>query len=98
MPQFMVEFELPYEMSEDFVSMIPQQRQKINEMMEQGKIFTYALSADRQKLWCVMRAQTELEVMAFIAEFPLIDFMRPTIHELMFNNTVAIRMPLFSLN
>jgi len=59
---------------------------------------SYALSMDRLRLWCVVKAQSELEALAVIAEFPLIDSMEPTITELMFNNVVSMRMPLFSLN
>jgi Muconolactone delta-isomerase len=98
MPQFMVEFQLAENRTEAFASLIPRQRQKVNELMEQGKIFTYTLAQDRSKLWCIVRAEDEFEVMSIVSEFPLIDFMNPTISELMFNNTVAIRMPLFSLN
>ncbi|GAB3322789.1 hypothetical protein GCM10027299_18480 [Larkinella ripae] len=98
MSQFMVEFDLPVEMTEEFTVKIPLQRLKVNELMENGKLLTYALSLDRQKLWCVVKAQTEFEVMEIVSEFPLIHFMDPTITELMFNNIVSLRMPLFSLN
>jgi muconolactone delta-isomerase len=99
MSQFMVEFILPDEMTEEFVAKIPRQRLKINELMEKGKITAYSLSADRTKLWCVLKADTEFDVMEIISEFPLIDFMRPTITELMFNNTAtAVKLPMFSLN
>lgn len=77
---------------------IPAQRLKVNEMMENGKILSYSLSADRQKLWCILKAESELEAMEAISEFPLIGYMYPTITELMFHNMVAARIPLFSLN
>ncbi|GAB3912507.1 hypothetical protein GCM10028803_55900 [Larkinella knui] len=98
MSQFMVEFDLPAEMTEDFTVKIPLQRLKVNELMENGKLLTYALSYDRQKLWCVVKARTEFEALEIISEFPLISYMDPTITELMFNNIVSLRMPLFSLN
>ncbi|RCR68132.1 muconolactone Delta-isomerase family protein [Larkinella punicea] len=98
MSQFMVEFDLPVDMTEEFTVKIPLQRLKVNELMESGKLLSYALSLDRQKLWCVVKAQTEFDVMAIISEFPLISYMDPTITELMFNNIVSLRMPLFSLN
>ncbi|MGV3559654.1 hypothetical protein [Larkinella arboricola] len=98
MSQFMVEFALPAEITEEFTVRIPLQRLKVNELMENGKLITYALSFDRQKLWCVVKAQTEFEVMEIVSEFPLINFMDPIITELMFNNIVSLRMPLFSLN
>ncbi len=98
MSQFMVEIELPVVMTEDFAKKIPAQRQKVNELMEQGSLVSYALTSDRTKLWCVVKAKSEIEVMTIVSEFPLIDYMSPTITELMFNNIVALRLPLFSLN
>ncbi len=94
----MVEFALPAEMNEEFVQKIPAQRLKVNELMESGKMLSYSLSADRQKLWCILKVDSELEVMEVIAQFPLIQYMDPTISELMFHNMVAARIPLFSLN
>ena len=98
MNQFMVEFDLPVEMNQEFMQKIPAQRQKVNELMETGKMLSYSLSADRQKVWCILRVESELEVMELIADFPLISYMKPTINELMFHNMVAARIPLFSLN
>lgn len=98
MSQFMVEFELPGEFSERFISKIPHQRMKINEFLEDGKLQSYALSMDRQRLWCVVNAESEIEVMQIIGEFPLIDYMKPYITELMFNNAVVLKVPAFSLN
>ena len=94
----MIEFELPSVMDEEFMQKIPAQRLKVNEMMENGKILSYSLSADRQKLWCILKAESELEAIEAISEFPLIGYMDPTITELMFHNMVAARIPLFSLN
>lgn len=98
MSQFMVEIELPVVMTEEFARKIPAQRQKVNELMELGCLVSYALTSDRTKLWCVIKAESEIEVMTIVSEFPLIDYMTPTISELMFNNMVALHLPLFSLN
>ena len=93
----MVEFVLE-EFTEAFLRKVPLQRQKINELMEEGKILSYALAGDRSKLWCVVKASDEFEVMGIVSDFPLIDYMTPHISELMFNNIVALRIPLMSLN
>lgn len=98
MSQYMVEFDLPAAMDEDFLNRIPAQRLKVEELMEKGALLSYSLSIDRQKLWGIFKADSELEVMEFISEFPLIEHMKPTITELMFHNMVAARIPLFSLN
>jgi muconolactone delta-isomerase len=98
MSQYMVEIMLPRVITEEFAEKVPAQRLKVNEMMEQGKLMSYALAGDRSKLWCIVKAETEFEVMSIVSEFPLIDYMDPVISELMFNNVVAVRLPLFSLN
>ncbi|RIV18228.1 hypothetical protein DYU11_28725 [Fibrisoma montanum] len=98
MSQYMVEFDLPATMDEGFANRIPAQRLKVEELMEKGIILSYSLSIDRQKLWCICKADSELEVMEAISEFPLINYLSPSITELMFHNMVAARIPLFSLN
>ncbi|ARK10241.1 muconolactone Delta-isomerase family protein [Fibrivirga algicola] len=97
MSQFMVEFSLA-NMDAAFMAKVPEQRAKINELMEQGHILSYSLAADRSKLWCIVNADSELDVLETIASFPLIDYMKPEISELMFNNVVSLRVPMFSLN
>jgi hypothetical protein len=98
MSQFMVEILLPSYMTEEFKEKIPAQRKKITELMENGHLMSCALSDDYAKLWCVVKAETEFDVMSVVSEFPLIDFMEPKISKLMFNNVVALRLPIFSLN
>ena len=98
MSQFMVEFELPNPFPEQLIIKIPSQRLVVNQLLEDGKIQSYALSIERDRLWCVVNAEDELDVMRIIGEFPLINYIRPTITELMFNNAVVMRVPSFSLN
>ncbi|GAB3037561.1 muconolactone Delta-isomerase family protein [Spirosoma pulveris] len=98
MSQYMVEFDLPTVLDEGFENRIPAQRLKVDELMEKGFLLSYSLSIDRHKLWCICKADSELEVIESISEFPLIKYMTPMITELMFHNMVAARIPLFSLN
>jgi Muconolactone delta-isomerase len=98
MSQFMVEFDLPVPFPEEFIVKIPQQRLAINTLLEAGKIHSYSLSMERNRLWCIVNAETEFEVMDIIHDFPLIDYMKYTINELMFHNSVMMRVPSFSLN
>jgi hypothetical protein len=99
MSHYMVEFEIPVEMPDSYIAKIPQQRLKVNELMEDGKIISYAVSMERGRLWCIVKADNEFEVMETVSEFPLIGYMpTPVISELLFHNLVAARIPLFSLN
>jgi len=95
---FMVEFELPEILTDDFMSLIPEQRYVINKMMADGKLKSYSLASDRSVLWAVFDADSEFEVLEMIAQMPLCDYMEPYISELMFHNTADETVLQFSLN
>ncbi len=94
---FMVEFELPETFTEEFMALIPRQRYVVNTMLAEGRLKSYSLSMDRSKLWVVLLAQSEFEVLEAIALMPLSDYMSPNISELMFHNSAEAVMH-FSLN
>jgi muconolactone delta-isomerase len=96
--QFLVEVELPENPDPIFFELIPQQRLQINKMMSEGKIVSYTLSQDRQKLWCIFNATSEADVIVMLSEFPLSNYMKSQIFPLMFHNSVLLSMPAFSKN
>jgi hypothetical protein len=98
MNHFIADIDLINPYSEDFVSLIPFQRQKIDTMMGEGVIVSYSLSLDRSKLWVTFIAASEEEVYNLIGSFPLIDFMEPTVYELAFHNSISNNFPVISLN
>ena len=97
MKQYMIEFELPEIMTEEFVDRIPAQRDTVNRMLARGIIKSYSLAADRSALWVIMVAEDEFQVQERIAEFPLAEYMVPFISELMFHNSEEHVLQ-FSLN
>lgn len=94
---YMIEIELPDEMNEEFMALIPQQRYVINQMLAEGAVKSYSLSMDRSRLWVIVSAASEFEVLELIESFPLKDFMTPHLSELMFHNSADMLMQ-FSLN
>ncbi|CAN5675534.1 hypothetical protein BH11BAC1_BH11BAC1_10140 [soil metagenome] len=96
--QFMVEFKLPEILTEEFIDLIPEQRAKINSLMDAGVIMCYTLNMERNKLWTVIVAKSDLAVMDILAQFPLIGFMKPSISELTFHHQSSLVMPSISLN
>ena len=68
---YMIEFELPEVLNPKFLSKIPQQRSKIDELMDLGKVRSYSLSEDRSRLWMVVVAETEDDVNEILDEMPL---------------------------
>ena len=94
---FMVEFDLPETLTEEFLALIPKQRYVINSMLVDGSVKSYSLAIDRSKLWAIMLGESEFEVMENITQMPLSNFMTPHISELMFHNAPDAVMQ-FSLN
>ena len=98
MNHFIAEIDLINPYSEDFVSLIPFQREKIDAMMGEGVIVAYSLSLDRKKLWVTFIAESESDVYELISTFPLIEYMEPTVYELAFHNSISNNFPVISLN
>lgn len=96
--QFMVDFTLPEMLTEEFMGLIPLQRAKVNRLFREGKLINYALSLENSKMWAVLNANSELEVMEIIAEMPLTKFMKVKVSMLTFYNSLSEEMPVFSLN
>ena len=95
---FMVDFTLPPVLDDAFVSTIPNQRVAVNKLFAAGKLVNYALAFENSKLWAVFIANSEMEVMDFIADLPLTEFMDARISVLNFYNAVFPQMPAFSVN
>ncbi len=98
MNQYLVEFELPATFDQHFVALIPEQRAQVNSLMRSGRLTNYALALDRSKLWVFFVAGSEREVNEIISTFPLIDYMKPSIHQLMFHENIGFQFPVMSLN
>lgn len=94
----MVSIQLPKEPTHEFFSLIPRQRAKVDELMDEGKILHYSLSLDRSQLWVTIVARTETVAMDILASFPMIHFMKPEISELAFYNSVSTELPKLIMN
>ncbi|MEL6122396.1 MAG: hypothetical protein AAFQ02_07015 [Bacteroidota bacterium] len=94
--QYMVEFDVP-PLSDDLLDLIPDQRDVVDDMFASGKLLSYSLTEDRRKLWAVMLAQSESELIMLIDMLPMTGYMDYNYHELMFHNTVHL-IPSMSLN
>jgi len=96
--EYMVAFDLPRELDREFVSLIPSQRVVINKLMKEGVVTSYALSLENSKLWVIMIAETELEVVQIISGFPIINKVEFNISKLAFHNNANRLVPNFSEN
>lgn len=96
--KFMVGFDLPTPLSEEFISLIPVQRTYVNELFYGRKLSSYSLSLDRSKIWATFEVPTEGDVEDIIDTLPLSQWMEYTIYELAFHDQVYTGLPQPSLN
>lgn len=96
--QYMVDFTMPQELPEEFVSRIPHQRAAVNRLLNEGKILNYALSLENSKLWAVFSVRSESELMQLIQTLPLTRYMKVHVNELTFYNAAHPFTPAFSVN
>jgi len=82
---WMVELSLPVPINQEFASLIPDQRMTVGKLMGAGKILSYTLTADRTRLWTVILAPSEGDVVKILDSFPIISWTRYTVHELFFH-------------
>lgn len=98
MNQFMVDIELPQVISADFIALVPQQRKHVEMLMEDGRVLAYTLALDRSHAWMIVIAASSTMVMDILADFPLIAYMKPDIHELAFYDSIPVGLPKMLLN
>jgi len=98
MNEYLIEIKLPEVFTENFISLIPHQRDMVNKMMLNGIITSYALSLDSRKLWVTMMAKSKKSVSEKIREFPIFVYINFKINELTFHNNVKLGLPQISLN
>jgi len=95
----MVVFTLPPKPFNDlFVSLIPEQRRVVNDLLQEGKILSYSLSLENSKLWAVFSVHSETELLELITSLPLTDFLLVHINELTFFQSANPFASTFSVN
>jgi muconolactone delta-isomerase len=95
--QFMADFTLPDEPTEEFFDLLPYQDTVVQKYISEGKLINYALSLENAKLWAIFNASSEMEVLEMITRFPLARFMQVEISLLNVCNFSEMA-PGFSLN
>ena len=96
--RFMVDFTLPTELTEEFFDLVPYQRVVVNRYFGEGKLLNHTLSIENAKLWAIFSAESEMEVMEMIIDFPLTKFMEVQISMLDLCELPTGATPEFSLN
>ncbi|MBP7809696.1 MAG: hypothetical protein KA163_10415 [Bacteroidia bacterium] len=95
---FLVHLILPEFFTTKFMSLIPKQRSRINELMEKKVIRSYSLDMERQNVWAFIDAKNEEEVMEILQSFPIIKEVKLHIHELAFYDSAPVGLPELIMN
>lgn len=93
----MVEFTIPEPLTDELLDLIPDQQEVVDQLFASGKLLSYSLSLDRTKLWALMLADSESELLGIIDSLPMTAMMDYDYSELMFHNSVHL-IPAMSLN
>lgn len=91
--QFMVDFTLPQELTQEFLTLIPHQHRKITMLFGAKKLLSYGLSLENRKMWAVLKAPTTQEVTEIARSLPLSPFMEIKISKLTFYDMVGQSKP-----
>ncbi len=94
----MVEAELPYYKDEEFINLIPRQRQMIGRLLQAGVIATFSLNLDRTKMWMVIFAENEDGALQILEKFPMYRFMTIELHGLSVTDRAPAAAPPLVMN
>ena len=98
MSKYMIELDLPSPLTVEFFTLIPAQHYAVERLMTAGIIVSYTLSADQSKLWTIITAESEADLIQLLETLPLTRFMKSRSYPLAFHNIGAFRMPQRILN
>lgn len=95
---FQIHITLPDVFSRRFAALIPQQRERVNQLMEERVILNYALDMERSQIWVTMQAKDQEAIMDILATFPIIKDVKVNIFELAFFDTAPMGLPELNMN
>jgi muconolactone delta-isomerase len=95
--QYMVVFYLPEVLTEEMIHCIPRQQRTVQRLMEQAKLQSYTLAANKLYLWVVFTCDTESELEQLIKKLPMSKYFEYQYFDVMFS-TQANLHPTFSVN
>ncbi len=95
---FQIHITLPDVFTRRFAALIPQQRERVNQLLEKNVILNYALDMERSNLWVTIQAKDQEEVMDILATFPIIKDVKVDIFELAFFDSAPKGLPELIMN
>ena len=87
-----------FEMDEEFMSLVPQHRVYINNLIDKGVIDYYSVSMETQRCWMIINAASKKEVEEYLLKTPLHKYWTTEIDELFVYDSQTYRLPALQLN
>jgi hypothetical protein len=91
MPSYQVTIQ--FEMSDEFMQLVPPHRVYINSLINKSIIEHYAVSMEVQKVWITMNAKNKKEIEKLLQKSPLYKFWELEINELFVLDGQQYRLP-----
>ena len=87
-----------FEMSEEFMALVPTHRNYINSLIEEEIIDQYVVSMESQQVWITVTAETKKAVDRILSKSPLYKYWTYEINELIMYDGQHYRLPSVKLN
>jgi hypothetical protein len=84
---------IQFEMTEDFMDLVPPHRTYINFLINKNVVDQYAVSMESQRVWITINAEDKLEVEKILKKSPLFQFWTFEIDELFVLDGQHYRLP-----
>lgn len=90
---FLVHITLPDIFTRELYDLIPRQRELINTLLEKRIVLNYAMDMERKNLWVYFDVEDKEDLGRILSEFPTIQDVKVTIHEMAFYDMAPNPMP-----
>jgi muconolactone delta-isomerase len=87
-----------FDMDDDFMSLIPEHREYINSLIQQGVIDQYLVSMESQRVWITFTAEKKEDVEQYLRKSPIHRYWTYDIDELFLIDGQHYRLPVLQMN
>ncbi|MBC7902864.1 MAG: hypothetical protein H7Y27_05555 [Gemmatimonadaceae bacterium] len=89
---------IDFELSDEFMSLVPAHRSYINKLINKEIIDHYAVSMEAKRIWITISAIDKESVDEFIGKSPLFEYFKYYVNELAVLDGITYRLPQVQLN
>jgi muconolactone delta-isomerase len=87
-----------FDMDDDFMSLIPEHREYISSLIQQGVIDQYLVSMESQRVWITFTAEKKDDVEQYLRKSPIHRYWTYDIDELFLIDGQHYRLPVLQMN